>query len=141
MKKRFWFKKKNYPFTLSHRWQKLPYICNIFFYCNNLKIIFLNYRTIEKSPTIDGSHIQPSWRSYHMPKFFENYVSCGTFNDNLNWSKIKRRGKPSTMFIIGCAIIQLKIVGALSMLSKCTYRKGICTYFLWRVVKGGKSND
>ena len=50
MKRRFWLKKKIYPFTLSPRWQKLPYICNNFFYYNNLRIIFSNYRTIEKSP-------------------------------------------------------------------------------------------
>ena len=31
-------------------WQKLPYICNNFFYYNNLSITFLNYCTIEKSP-------------------------------------------------------------------------------------------
>ena len=42
--------KKIYPFTLFPRWQKLPYICNNFFYYNNLRITFLNYRTIEKSP-------------------------------------------------------------------------------------------
>ena len=42
-------KKKIYPFTLSLKWQKLPYIYNNFFYYNNLRIIFLNYRTIEKS--------------------------------------------------------------------------------------------
>ena len=49
--------KKIYPFTLSPlsyllspRWQKLSYICNNFFYYNNLSITFLNYRTIKKSP-------------------------------------------------------------------------------------------
>ena len=35
---------------LSPMWQKLPYICNNFFYYNNLSITFLNYCTIEKSP-------------------------------------------------------------------------------------------
>ena len=50
----FGFKKKNYPFTLSLRWQKLPYIYNNFFYYNNLRIIFLNYRNIEKSPIFLG---------------------------------------------------------------------------------------
>ena len=59
------FFKKIYPFTLSPlsylsllspMWQKLPYICNKFFYYNNLSITFLNYRTIEKSPTFF-----PSW--------------------------------------------------------------------------------
>ena len=29
---------------------KTTYICNNFFYYNNLRIIFLNYRTTEKSP-------------------------------------------------------------------------------------------
>ena len=38
------------PSLLSPMWQKLPYICNNFFYYNNLSITFLNYRTIEKSP-------------------------------------------------------------------------------------------
>ena len=36
---------------LSPMWQKLPYICNDFFYYNKLSITFLNYCTIEKSPT------------------------------------------------------------------------------------------
>ena len=35
---------------LSPMWQKLSYICNNFFYYNNLSITFLNYCTIEKSP-------------------------------------------------------------------------------------------
>ena len=54
MKRWFWFKKKFIcsPFLLSPRWQKLPYICNNFFYYNNLSITFLNYCTIEKSPYI-----------------------------------------------------------------------------------------
>ena len=40
------------PSLLSPMWQKLPYICNNFFYYNNLSIIFLNYRIIKKSPSI-----------------------------------------------------------------------------------------
>ena len=40
------------PSLLSPMWQKLPYICNNFFYYNNLSITFLNYCTIEKSPTL-----------------------------------------------------------------------------------------
>ena len=35
---------------LSPMWQKLPYICNNFFHYSNLRITFLNYCTIEKSP-------------------------------------------------------------------------------------------
>ena len=37
---------------LSPMWQKLPYICNNFFHYSNLRITFLNYCTIEKSPYI-----------------------------------------------------------------------------------------
>ena len=37
---------------LSPMWQKLLYICNNFFYYSNLRITFLNYCTIEKSPLI-----------------------------------------------------------------------------------------
>ena len=40
------------PSLLSPMWQKLPYICNNFFYYNNLSITFLNYCTIEKSPPL-----------------------------------------------------------------------------------------
>ena len=40
------------PSLLSPMWQKLSYICNNFFYYNNLSITFLNYRTIKKSPTM-----------------------------------------------------------------------------------------
>ena len=36
---------------LSPMWQKLPYICNNFFHYSNLRITFLNYCTIEKSPS------------------------------------------------------------------------------------------
>ena len=42
------------PSFLFPRWQKLLYICNNFFYYNNLSITFLNYRNIEKSPTTGG---------------------------------------------------------------------------------------
>ena len=42
---------------LSPMWQKLPYICNNFFYYNNLSITFLNYCTIEKSPRWPRAHV------------------------------------------------------------------------------------
>ena len=48
-------------------WQKLPYICNIFFYYNNLSITFLNYCTIEKSPVV--------LCAVCLPKFC-NFLSC-----------------------------------------------------------------
>ena len=50
------------PSLLSPMWQKLPYICNNFFYYNNLSITFLNYCTIEKSPAVVGiecGHLKP----------------------------------------------------------------------------------
>ena len=48
---------------LSPMWQKLPYICNNFFYYNNLSITFLNYCTIEKSPEKSSGRL---WRISHL---------------------------------------------------------------------------
>ena len=58
------------PSLLSPMWQKLPYICNNFFHYSNLRITFLNYCTIEKSPSM-GCH-----KMLHLGKLGH----IGTFN-------------------------------------------------------------
>ena len=52
-------------------WQKLSYICNNFFYYNNLSIIFLNYCTIETRITVERTRwgvnkIQETKPFYHL---------------------------------------------------------------------------
>ena len=55
-------------YLLSPMWQKLPYICNKFFYYNNLNITFLNY----KSPSINFLPLTFSF-------FFAIYLTLSSF--------------------------------------------------------------
>ena len=61
---------------LSPMWQKLPYICNNFFHYSNLRITFLNYCTIEKSPTNEVHILKPMCVVHLLVYFIYFFNNC-----------------------------------------------------------------